>query len=96
MGCTTQSRELKAKKIFIHSNELLTINQSKYINTLKWMNNFIHSSPKFEILVNTNISILGFYGYIKNIGGYFDKNIDNIEMVQNSCKCLENFQKKNW
>ena len=31
-----------------------------------------------NILVNTDLSILGFYGYIENIGEYFDKNVDII------------------
>lgn len=41
---------------------------------------------RFKILVNTNISIIGVYGYIKNIGEYFDLNIDRggtIFKVQN-------------
>ena len=44
----------------------------------------IGSYPRFEISVNTDISVLEFYGYIKNIGRYFDKNIDRIKIVQNS------------
>ena len=46
-----------------------------------------------KISVNMDISILGFYGYIENIGGYFDKNIDGVEIIQNSGKCLEKLQK---
>ena len=50
---------------------------------------------KFEISVNMGyICTFGFYRYIENIGGYFDKNIDRIEIVQNSWKCLENYKKK--
>ena len=37
--------------------------------------------------------VLGFYWYIINIDEYFDKNIYQIEMVQNLCKCLNFFQK---
>lgn len=33
------------------------------------------NQPRSEISVNTDISVLEFYGYIGNIGGYFDKNI---------------------
>ena len=40
--------------------------------------------PWFEILVITNILVLGFYEYIKNIGGYFDKNIGEVKIIQNS------------
>ena len=35
-----------------------------------------------KISINTNILILKFYGYIKNIDGYFDKNINKVEIVQ--------------
>ena len=34
-----------------------------------------------KILVNTDISIIGFYGYIENISGYFYKNIDSIKII---------------
>ena len=40
--------------------------------------------PWFEISVNTNILVFGFYKYIKNIGGYFDKNIGKTKIIQNS------------
>ena len=52
----------------------------------------------FKISVNTYIDtwILRIYWkYRRNIDGYFDKNIDRREIVQNSWKCLENFYKKN-
>ena len=39
---------------------------------------------KDQISVNTNISIIGFYGYIGNIDGYFYKNIDKIKIILNS------------
>ena len=42
-----------------------------------------------------DLSIVEFYGYIGNIDGYFNKNIDQIKIVQNSCKYLKNFQKNN-
>ena len=35
----------------------------------------------FEISINTDISILGFYGYIRNIDGYFDKNIGDVKII---------------
>ena len=47
----------------------------------------------FEISVNTNIVVLGFYGYIRNIDDYFDKNIDKTKIIQNSWKYLEKLQK---
>ena len=37
-----------------------------------------------KILGNTEILVLGFYRYIENINRYFDKNIDEIKIVQNS------------
>ena len=40
--------------------------------------------PKFEISVNTDISVLRFYGYIENINAYFNKNINRTKIVQNS------------
>ena len=39
--------------------------------------------------------VLRFYGYIGNIGGYFDKNIGKMKIIQNSWKYLEKLQKKN-
>ena len=42
------------------------------------------SRSRFEISVNMDISILEFYGFIENIDGYFDKNINNTKMIQNS------------
>ena len=41
-----------------------------------------------------DISTLRFYEYIGNIGGYFDKNIDKVEIVLNSWKYLKKLQKK--
>ena len=40
-----------------------------------------------------DVSVLEFYKYIKNIGGYFDKNICGVKIVQNSWTCLEKLQK---
>ena len=42
------------------------------------------SRSRFEISVNMDISILGFYGFIENIDGYFDKNINKTKIIQNS------------
>ena len=36
--------------------------------------------PRMKILVSTDISVLGFYGYIGYIGGYFYMNIDISEI----------------
>ena len=41
---------------------------------------------RFEISINTVISILRFYRYIKNINEYFEKNIDNMKIIKNSLK----------
>lgn len=41
-----------------------------------------------------DISTLRFYKYIGNIVGYFDKNIDKVEIVQNSWKYFKKLQKK--
>ena len=43
--------------------------------------------------VNTDISIFGFYGFIKNIDGYLNKNINKAKIIQNSWKHLEKLQK---
>ena len=57
--------------------------------------NFIHNlkqenwlvkvkmKPWIEISVNIDISILGFYRYIENIGGYFYTNIGETKIIQN-------------
>ena len=34
-----------------------------------------------KISVNTDISVIGFYRYIINIGGYFYKNIGKIKIM---------------
>ena len=47
----------------------------------------------FEISINTDVSVLKFYGYIGDIGGYFDKNIGETKIIQNSWKYLEKVQK---
>ena len=44
----------------------------------------MHAHPWFEISINTDILVFGFCGYIGNIGGYFDKNIDDAKIIQNS------------
>ena len=43
-----------------------------------------------------DISVLRFYGYIgnRNIGGYFDKNIDKVKIIQNSQEYLKKLKKK--
>ena len=57
----------------------------------QWFNCYttLSSETWFEISVNMNISVLGFYGYIGNIGKYFDKNISKVKIIQNSWKYLE-------
>ena len=42
-----------------------------------------------KISVITDISVLGFYGYIGNIGGYFDKNIGKAKIKKNTLKFME-------
>ena len=37
-----------------------------------------------KISINTDISVIGFYGYILNIGGYFYKNIGKLKIILNS------------
>ena len=65
------------------------------LGMLLWPQYFVNwLRPQFEILVNTDISVLGFYGYIENIGGYFKKNIGKVKIIQNSWKYLEKLQKK--
>ena len=48
----------------------------------------IQSIPT-EISVSTDISLLGFYGYIRYIGGYFYMNIDISEINKNTLKFME-------
>ena len=45
--------------------------------------------PRNKISVITDISILGFYGYIENIGGYFDKNIGKAKINKNTLKFMK-------
>ena len=42
-----------------------------------------------EILVSTDISVLGFYGYIEFICGYFYMSIDISEINKNTLKFME-------
>ena len=44
------------------------INKQVFQNHLKSFTNDSLVHPRIEISVNTDISILGFYGYIENIG----------------------------
>ena len=44
---------------------------------------------RLKISVSTDISILGFYGYIGYIGGYFYMNIDISEINKNTLKFME-------
>ena len=44
-----------------------------------------------KIFIITDISVLGFYGYIRNINGYFDKNIDKAKINKNTLKFMEIF-----
>ena len=56
--------------------------------TLRW------SFTRIKISVNMNILVFVFYGYIRNISGYFDKNIDEAKMIQNSQECLNKIKRK--
>ena len=42
-----------------------------------------------EISISTDISVLGFYGYIGFIGGYFYMSIDISEINKNTLKFME-------
>ena len=46
---------------------------------------------KMKISVITDISVLGFYGYIGNINKYFDKNIGKTKINKNALKFIEIF-----
>ena len=46
-----------------------------------------------EILILTNISVLGFYGYIGYIGRFFYMNIDISEINKNTLKFMKIFSK---
>ena len=48
-----------------------------------------HAHARNKISVITDISVLGFYGYIGNIGGYFDKNIGKTKINKNTLKFIE-------
>ena len=39
---------------------------------------------RIKISVNTDISVIEFYGYVINIGGYFYKNISKIKITLKS------------
>ena len=52
-----------------------------------------HLKVRFKISVNMNILVFGFYEYMRNISGYFDKNIDEAKIIQNSWECLKKLQK---
>ena len=45
--------------------------------------------PRNKISVITDISVLGFYGYIGNIDKYFDKNISKSKINKNTLKFME-------
>ena len=64
----------------------------RYFDEKNW-----HLNPwkriRFELSINTDVSVLRFYKYIKNIGGCFEKNIDEAKIIQNSWECLKNLQK---
>ena len=45
--------------------------------------------PRIKISVIIDISVLGFYGFIGNIGEYFDKNIGRVEINKNTLKFME-------
>ena len=46
-----------------------------------------------KISVNTDISVLGFYEYIINIGGYFFINIGNAKINKYILKLMKYFEK---
>ena len=46
-----------------------------------------------KISVSTDISVIGFYGYIGYIGGYFYINIDISEINKNTFKLMETLHK---
>ena len=46
-----------------------------------------------KISVSTDISVIGFYGYIGYIGGYFYMNIDISEINKNTLKLMETLYK---
>ena len=48
--------------------------------------------PMFEISVNIDILILGFYGYIENIDRYFDKNIGKVKIMKIFEKTLKKYK----
>ena len=45
--------------------------------------------PSKEQNIDTDILVLGFYGYIENIGRYFYKNIDKEKINKNTLKFME-------
>ena len=45
--------------------------------------------PRIKISMIMDISVFGFYGYIGNIGGYFDKNIGKAKINKNTLKFME-------
>ena len=49
--------------------------------------------PRLKISVSIDISVLGFYGYIGYIGGYFYMNIDILKINKNTLKFMEIFCK---
>ena len=72
--------------------QVTTNENEKYCNYSK----FNMWYARFEILVNTDISILGFYRYIGNIGEISLDILTKIsirQIIQNSCKYLEKLQK---
>ena len=62
------------------------------------INSLIYLLSRFEMSINTDISILRFYEYIENISkimmDILKKNIDRAKIIKNSLKCLENLLKK--
>ena len=46
-----------------------------------------------KISVSADISVIGFYGYIGYIGGYFYMNIDISEINKNTFKLMETLYK---
>ena len=55
---------------------------------------FLGLSPMINISVNMDITVLGFYGYIRNIGGYFYINIGKEKKYKKYFKIDKNTFKK--
>ena len=80
------------EKIHVMHSHLISRLSSAYENALCHFNTIytnismmhifsnLQSHLRIKISVNTDISVIGFYGNIGNIGGYFYKNIGSIKI----------------